>query len=74
MENCKMLEGCLFFHDKLEAMPSTAMLLKEKYCLKAYEDCARYRVATTLGREKVPGNLFPGQTDRADQILKSAGH
>ena len=34
--------------------------------------CARFMVASKLGKERVPADLFPGQTDRAREILKGA--
>ncbi|WP_038057181.1 methyl-accepting chemotaxis protein [Thermodesulfobacterium hydrogeniphilum] len=73
-EKCPNLERCPFFGDRLENMPATAELLKSEYCLgegKNYKECARYIVASTLGKEFVPPDLFPHQKERALEIIKA---
>ena len=69
MAECQCLSGCPFFNDKMQNMPSMAGMIKEKYCLGDNTACARYMVFKTLGREKVPPDLYPAQGDRAKQIL-----
>lgn len=72
MAECPLLGGCIFFNDKMASMPALSDMLKKRYCRKSYALCARYLVADTLGRDKVPENLTPNQTERADDlILKS---
>ncbi|WP_235619914.1 hypothetical protein [Megalodesulfovibrio gigas] len=70
MANCEMLLKCIFFNDKMANKPGTANLMKEKYCKGDFQECARYKVCKTLGRDKVPGDLFPSQMDRVRQLLK----
>ncbi len=73
-EKCPNLERCPFFHDRLKNMPATAELLKNEYCLghgKHYTECARYKVASTLGKEFVPPDLFPNQEERALEIIEA---
>jgi len=53
----------------MKDMPATAELMKKRYCLGDNTECARFMVASRLGKEKVPIDLFPGQTDRAMEIL-----
>jgi hypothetical protein len=50
-------------------MPSTARLIKLKYCNGDSSECARYMVCTGLGRERVPGDLFPNQGEKAREII-----
>jgi methyl-accepting chemotaxis protein len=72
-EKCPNIEKCPFFNDLMNNMPATADLLKEEYCLgrgKHYTLCARYKVASTLGREFVPPDLFPHQVQRAEEIIE----
>jgi len=72
MENCELLEKCVFFNDKMGNMPSTASVIKMRYCMEDSSGCARYLVCKALGRENVPADLFPNQEDRARQLIASA--
>ncbi len=72
MTNCTLLTTCIFFNDKMAHMPVTADVLKNKYCRAKYAECARYMVMEAMGRQNVPPNLIPGQTDLARQIIDEA--
>lgn len=76
MNQCESLEGCLFFNDKMPIDSAFGKLYKDKYCLDKFEDCARHKVKTELGRDKVPSNLYPNMQERADQIISESlvGH
>jgi hypothetical protein len=54
-------------------MPSTTVLIKKKYCLGNNLFCARFMVASKLGKEKVPQDLYPEDIDRAEEILEMSG-
>ncbi len=69
MPDCEMISKCLFFNDKMANMPSTANMLKKKYCKGDFTKCARYVVCKALGREKVPADLTPSQMDKAKLLL-----
>ena len=69
MPDCQFLKKCPFFHDYLKNMPSASDTLKKMYCQWRYKYCARYRVGIQLGRDKIPNDLFPGDTARADKLL-----
>ena len=69
MAECDKLATCLFFHDRLEDMPSDAALLKQQYCKGDFHACARYRVEDKLGSTSVPASLFPEDTAAADRIV-----
>lgn len=69
MAECVCLSGCLFFNDNMASMPATAELLKARFCRGDSTGCARFMVFSRLGREGVPADLYPTQTDRAQQML-----
>jgi len=69
MSECELLADCLFFNDKLKNMPTASDMMKKMYCKWHYSKCARYKVATTLGRKAVPADMFPGDTLRATEML-----
>ena len=69
MALCECLSACPFFHDKMDNMPSMANLLKKKFCKGDNTRCARYLIFKTLGKEKVPSDLFPTQIERANDLL-----
>lgn len=54
----------------MSKMPGMAEMLKTRYCRADYPECARYRVTQEFGIEVVPSDLFPNQTDVAEQILR----
>jgi hypothetical protein len=69
MADCELLKTCIFFTDRMVGMPRTADMVKTKYCQGDNSECARHMVFLACGREKVPADLFPGQTERARDIL-----
>jgi hypothetical protein len=69
MDSCKLLEGCLFFHEKMNNMPTVTDMLKRLYCLWNYKQCARYMVAEKFGKDQVPQDLFPNDITKAKIIL-----
>ena len=71
MSECPRLPGCPFFNDKMTHMPTTADMVKDKYCREQYLACARYRVAEKLGKENVPKDLYPNDSAGADTLLQA---
>ncbi len=69
MAKCSLLAGCLFFNGKMQIDSGLGALYCQRYCLGDSSNCARYLVATKVGRERVPENLFPNMTDKAREII-----
>ena len=69
MTDCEFLTKCLFFNDKLENMPKASDMMKNMYCRWNYTKCARYMVAITLGKSAVPGDMYPADQRRANEML-----
>ncbi len=69
MANCELLNGCLFFNDKMPPEKGVGAMYKQDYCLGDSSKCARYRVAKALGRQAVPTNLYPNMGERANTII-----
>jgi hypothetical protein len=73
MAECECLPGCPFFHDKMQEKPATAAMYKKSYCIDGNNaDCARHQIKVALGKEHVPSDLYPAQTDRAKLIIEAA--
>jgi hypothetical protein len=70
MSDCPSLSTCPFFNDKMKDMPATAAVIKRNYCQDDNSKCARFLVAKTLGKEKVPSDLYPVNLDKANIIIK----
>ncbi len=68
MEECEYLKDCIL-NKKLKDMPETLDLFKYIYCRGDRKKCARYRVATSAGKNDLPDDLFPTQNERADEII-----
>jgi hypothetical protein len=69
MARCELLEGCIFFNDKMQDYPFAAGQMKQRYCVEGSVDCARFTVRDALGKEHVPVDLFPNDIDRAYRIV-----
>ena len=69
MADCELLEICPFFSDQLKNMPAASNTIKKIYCRWNFVKCSRYKIAIVLGRKKVPSDLFPGDSRRAEDIL-----
>lgn len=71
MADCELLATCIFFNDKMQNYPFAADHMKQVYCRKGEQECGRYMVFSALGRENVPTDLFPNDTERAKKIIDS---
>ena len=69
LADCELLKICPFFNDQLKNMPVASDTMKKIYCRWNFTKCARYKIAIVLGRKKVPSDLFPADSRRADEIL-----
>lgn len=67
--DCDKLSKCIFFNDQMDHMPSVAELLKTQFCRGAFDECARFKVASALGGSAVPRDLFPSDQARAQRLL-----
>ena len=73
MAMCEKLAKCPFYQGKMTMDSGIGSMYKKKYCEEDKTICARYTVATTLGPEFVPENLYPNMFDRAKAILAENG-
>lgn len=69
---CECLSTCPFFHDRMRRMPTTTMVLKQRYCEGDWASCARCMVVKALGRDSVPSDLYPDQQRRAAELISQA--
>lgn len=69
MADCDLLKGCLFFNDKMPMESGVGSLYKQRFCQGDNSKCARYTIATSLGREKVPHDLYPNMDEKAKEII-----
>ena len=51
-------------------MPAMANIFKKRYCETNNDTCARWMVASALGKEAVPDDLFPNQVEKANKIIR----
>lgn len=69
--DCPSLATCLFFNDKMAELSALADMMKKKYCRTDQSQCARAIVSKSLGKDKVPTDMFPNQVERAMAMVKS---
>ena len=71
MTKCELSETCIFFNDQMANMPSTSAVYKKIFCEQDWANCGRFMIFKAIGRENVPKDLFPNQSERAADIIKS---
>ncbi len=69
MGECEFTEGCLFYKGGMEADESRTAELKEKYCMSNSLHCSRFLVASAVGEDSVPGDLFPDEKEKAYIVI-----
>ena len=73
MSDCKYIEGCIFFNDRMANMPSMADMYKKRYCKSDWRTCARFQVCEEVGREGTPKDLFPNEDDKVATLIAGGG-
>ena len=68
--NCENLKGCPFYNDRMPIDSALGRMHKRKYCEGDKTLCARYKVASSIGKENVPIDLFPIMMEEANQIIE----
>lgn len=72
MAECELINECPFFNDKIAGDEEKITLMKDKYCRKNNLNCARYMIATAVGREAVPLDLTPDEKTKAYEIISES--
>lgn len=72
MADCTCIAGCLFFNDRMTNKPAMADMFKKSYCRGDNKNCARFQVFKAIGKEHVPVDLYPNETERARSIVATA--
>ncbi len=73
IDTCPLIKTCLFVIQSQKEMPELVEKLKDSYCLKNFDACARKVIADVIGRDKVPAQMMPHQNMWAEQVLADAG-
>ena len=66
---CEKLPNCPFYNDKMPIDKGLGAVYRKTYCDAGDKTCARYMVATSVGPQSVPLDLFPNMASRAEQII-----
>lgn len=69
METCEKLAKCPFYQGNMSMDSGLGSMYKRKYCEGDKTQCARYRIATTVGPEFVTNHIYPNMKDIADKII-----
>ena len=70
MADCELLRDCLFYDKRIPVDDILWSHFVKLYCKGNYRKCGRYMVATALGPERVPTDLFPNMDITASNIIK----
>lgn len=71
MQACENLSKCPFYQDQMQIDSAIGSMYKKRYCEGDKSLCARYAVASQVGKQFVPANLYPNMLDKAKEIIAS---
>ena len=69
---CELRMTCPLFNEHMQATPAARAMYRVRYCNGDNAACARYVVYLALGRESIPGDLYPNDHLRAKDLVKTA--
>lgn len=68
---CPLMDTCVFLRENRTTMPELVERIQDTYCTKpARSECARFKIAQSVGTEKVPPLMLPEQVEWAQQIIE----
>lgn len=67
---CELVACCQFFTDKMGDFPKSAAYIKQKQCLGDYTACNRYKIYKEFGKENIPTDLDPDDTEEVKKIIQ----
>ena len=70
MAECEFIDRCPFFRKIITTGGTLDKMYREQFCSGTYEMCARHKIASTLGKENVPVNLYPNMFDQAEALIR----
>lgn len=73
MANCDIFDSCPFAQGKMTDRADEKDKLTQEYCESNSLHCARYMIYSSLGEDKVPGDLYPDQKDKAYLVIAENG-
>lgn len=69
MAVCENLAKCPFYQGAMKMESGLGSMYKKQYCEGDKTQCARYMVATTVGKEFVTTSLYPNMKQKAEKII-----
>jgi hypothetical protein len=67
---CEYFNTCPFYNDKMPIDSALGRMHKKKYCEGDNKLCARYKIASSIGKEYVPIDLYPIMMEEANKIIQ----
>jgi hypothetical protein len=59
MPECRLMQDCDFYHDRIENLPNKSEFMKMVFCLRSSEKCERYQWIQSNEGKPVPDTIFP---------------
>ena len=69
MAACENLAKCPFYQGQMKMDSGIGAMYKSNYCEGDKTQCARYMIASTIGKEHMPEGLYPNMVDKAKKII-----
>lgn len=69
MPECELLKDCLISNNGMSPESGFGAVYMRRYCQGDSMKCARYMVASVLGQEEVPEELFPNMGPLARSMI-----
>lgn len=68
---CNLQDECYFYQNAIPQQNRMGQIYSERYCEGDRDLCARYRVHTALGADRVPQDLYPNMEEVAREIIEN---
>lgn len=67
---CELFVCCRFLNNIVKELPKTAGYIKNKMCYGEYENCVRFRIYKEFGKNQIPCDLHPEDTEEVKKIIR----
>ena len=69
---CLIKDNCSFFNNKMRMMEERKKIIKLRFCLSIYTQCARFKVYSHFkSQHKIPADLYPNHFEQASELIQN---
>ena len=67
---CIIKDSCAFFTNQMRMLEERKVIIRKRFCLSSYEQCARFKVYQHFkSHNNIPLDLYPNDFERATTLI-----